>query len=265
MLEPIGDLLGQIHPLITSLHAASLMHLSQGDRVLIDCRHVHLACILAQVAFLKGSRVHVTYRSDAVPERLQQLGGKAKLVDRQATLTQPSSNNSFDAVLTDAKHGFNILGNSVKPGGRIMVFGSSPPLEMIRTAGSFLKKSVTIGICNAMESFATGSMRQMTANSPDVSCNASPKPIQLRSPLGEAVDLLRRGVISPVPCELFDLSRLCEAASKVAQDGFVGSAILTRTPNTLVPVRPATNPLTFNPDVSYFLIGCLGGLGRSLT
>jgi hypothetical protein len=41
--ERTGPLLGQIHPLIISLHVAGLLRLDRGNHVLIDCQQVHLA------------------------------------------------------------------------------------------------------------------------------------------------------------------------------------------------------------------------------
>lgn len=257
--EPIGDLLGQIHPLITSLHVARLLRLSQGDQVLVDCQQLHLAHSFAQIALLRASGAYVTFYSDAGLGMLQHLGSKVKLVDRQTALRQAVSNNLFDAVLTDAKDGFQLLSNVVKPGGRIVALGSSVPAEMISSAGNFLKKGVTIGTFDPIDGLAAAATQQSRATS------NFPELAPLHDSLTEAVDLLRRGVITPMPCVRLDLARLPEAISKISQDDFVGSVILTRTLDTRVPIYTAVTPLTFNPEASYFLVGCLGGLGRSLT
>jgi hypothetical protein len=76
-----GDLLGQVHPLVTSLHLAGLLRLESGNQVLIDCEETQLAYMFAQVALLRCSEVYVACRSGSVLDKLQRLGTKARLVD----------------------------------------------------------------------------------------------------------------------------------------------------------------------------------------
>lgn len=211
--EATGDLLGQIHPLITSLHVASLLRLDKGEQVLIYCHQVQLAYNFTQVALIRASGAPVTFYSDAGLGKLQQLGDKAKLIDREAALRQALSGSFFDTVSTDANDRFQLLGNVVKPSGRIIALGSSPPTDMINPAAYFLKKNVAIGMFDPMDGFATIATRQSRSVSIHGADGTSPELTQSRSPLVEA----------------------------------------------------AIDPLTFNPEASYFLVDCLGGLGRSLT
>ena len=263
--ESADDLLGQVYPLVTSLHLGGLLRLDSGNKVLIDCEEIHLAYMFAQVALLRGSEVYITCRSGSVLDTLQRLGAKARLVDRQVALRQISLGNSFDAVLTDSTDEFHSLGNMAKPSGHIISLGSSAPTDMVHAAGYFLKKGVTIGVFDPVNDFATVATRRSMTSTVAETCSASNGPIQKHTPLAEAFDLLRRGAIGLFPCERFDLAQLPEAINRVAQDDFAGSVITTRTTTTQVPVRAFTEPLTFKPDASYLLVGCLGGLGRSLT
>jgi NADPH:quinone reductase-like Zn-dependent oxidoreductase len=263
--ERTGPLLGQIHPLIISLHVAGLLRLDRGNHVLIDCQQVHLAYVFAQVVLLEAAGAHVTLSSDAGLGKLQQLGDNAKLIGREEALKQASLGNYFDVVLTDANDGYQLLVNVVRPGGRIIALGGSPPSDMIATAGNFLRKSITIGSFDPMDGLATNPIQQWRATATNKTYGNPSGLTQSRSLLAEALDLLRCGVVSPIPCERFDLAWLPEAVSRAAQDDFVGGVILTRTPDTRVPVHAVQNPLTFDPEASYLLVGCLGGLGRSLT
>jgi len=263
--KSVEDMLGQIHPLVTSLHVASLLRLSQGDQVLIDCKQAHLAYIFAQVALLRTAAVHVTFHSDASLAILRQLGSQIQLVNREGGLRKTLSNTFFDAVFTDATDEFQLLSAVIQPGGHIVALGNSVPTGMINAAASFLSKGVTIAMFDPMDGFAKAATRPSGAVSVQGSRSTFPGPMPPRGLLAEAVDLLSRGIIRSVPCMHFDLARLPEAISKVSQDDFVGSAVLTRTPDTKVPVYEAVTPLTFDSEASYFLVGCLGGLGRSLT
>lgn len=152
----------------------------------------------------------------------------------------------------------------VKPRGHIIALGNSAPADMVRAAGYFLKKGVTIGVFDPTNDFTTVATRRLMTSTVAETCIASSGLIQKHSPLAEALDLLRRGAIELFPCERFDLAQLPEAIDRVAQDDFAGS-VITRTTATQVPIRAFTEPLMFNPDASYLLVGCLGGLGRSLT
>lgn len=264
--ESADDLLGQVHPLVTSLHLAGLLRLDSGNQVLIDCEEIQLAYMLSQVALVRCSEVYITCRSGSALDKFQRLGAKARLVDRQAALRQISLGNLFDAVLTDSNDDFHSLGKMAKPNGHIIALRSSAPADMVQAAGYFLKKGVTIGVFDPMNDFATAATRRSMTSTVVETCSASNGPLQKQhTPLAEAFDLLRRGAIEWFPCERFDLAQLPEAINRVAQDNFAGSVITTRTTATQVPVRAFTEPLTFNPDASYLLVGCLGGLGRSLT
>ncbi|CAG7918788.1 unnamed protein product [Penicillium olsonii] len=244
--ERSEDLISQIHPVVTSLHIVeTLLRLQSKDRVLIDCRHAHLAYVTSQVALLTGSDIHVTFSSKAGRALLQQLGDKASLVDRQAVFEKALLDASFDAILTDSKGGYQLLGNSLNHGGRITVLSNAVPGDMASAAVSFLNKGITIGVFDPIDGFAAASLQ---------------KP----SSLAKALDLLRRNVIRPVLSAQYDLSDFSEAISHISQEGFVGRAVLTRAASTVVPVHTVTAPLVFNSQASYLLIGCLGGLGRSL-
>jgi hypothetical protein len=214
---------------------------------------------------LEAAGAHVTLSSDAGLGKLQQLGDNAKLIGREEALKQASLGNYFDVVLTDANDGYQLLVNVVRPGGRIIALGGSPPSDMIATAGNFLRKSITIGSFDPMDGLATNTIQQWRATATNKTYGNPSGLTQPRSLLAEALDLLRCGVVSPIPCERFDLAWLPEAVSRAAQDDFVGGVILTRTPDTRVLVHAVQNPLTFDPEASYLLVGCLGGLGRSLT
>ncbi|CAG8380102.1 unnamed protein product [Penicillium salamii] len=244
--ERSEDLISQIHPVVMSLHVVeTLLRLHPGDRVLIDCRQAHLAYVISQVALLAGSDIHVTFSSKAGRASLQQLGDEVNLVDRQAEFDNMLLDNSFDAILTDSKGGYQLLGNSINHGGRIVVLSNGVPGDMASAAVSFLNKGITIGVFDPIDGFATA-------------------PLQHSSLLVKALDLLRRNAIRPILSTQYDLSGFADAVVQVSQEDFVGRVVLTRTPSTVAPVHTVTAPLLFNSEASYLLIGCLGGLGRSL-
>lgn len=98
-----------------------------------------------------------------------------------------------------------------------------------------------------------------------------------------AVQMLRDGSLERLPsAEIFDIAELGEAVLKITRPEYSGRVMLSCNPESVVPVRhsssqqngdvadsyqliPSAGPLIFDAKASYLLIGCLGGLGRSLT
>ncbi|KAF3010651.1 hypothetical protein E8E13_004678 [Curvularia kusanoi] len=212
---------------------------------------------------IRFSKVFLTCRSHDHLEKLR-ITGRATLIDRRSALQQPAFQNFFEAILTDEKDDLPPLCNIVKPGGRVVALGQSASVGMRSVAGLFLRKGATIGVFHRTADFAKVATQQIEIRYAAEHCGIADEAAQKRTLLAEALGLLRRGVVSSSPCERFDLAKLPEAINRLAQGDFVGSAIITRTAATRIPIRVVTSSLTFNPDASYLLVGCLGGLGRSL-
>ena len=82
----------------------------------------------------------------------------------------------------------------------------------------------------------------------------------------EMNELIEQGGISPIKhLTPFDISQLGSAMSTFSKGSHTGKFVITfKDPSvTLKILRPATRA-SFDPDAAYLLIGCLGGLGRSL-
>lgn len=153
--ERSEDLISQLHPVVTSLHIVeTLLRLHTGDRVLIDCRQEYLAYTISQVALLAGSYVHVTFNSESGRAFLQKLGGNAYLIDRRAGFNETLIGTSFDAIVTDAKEGYQLFCDSLNYGSRIVVLSNSAPGDMASAAVSFVNNGMTVGMFNPIDGFA---------------------------------------------------------------------------------------------------------------
>jgi hypothetical protein len=158
--ERSEDLISQIHPVVISLHVVeTLLRLHTGDRVLIDCRQEYLAYTISQVALLAGSDVQVTFNSEPGRAFLQNLGENAHLVDRRAGFNETLIGASFDAILTDAKGGYQLFCDSLNYGGRIVVLASGAPGDMASVAVSFLNKGTTVGMFDPIDGFANAPLQ----------------------------------------------------------------------------------------------------------
>ncbi|RYP80513.1 hypothetical protein DL770_006186 [Monosporascus sp. CRB-9-2] len=85
--------------------------------------------------------------------------------------------------------------------------------------------------------------------------------------LADVVDLFRREVISSIkPLSVFDVSDVRKAMRYFSSRNRMGKVVVAlEKEDSWIPLRPMKYSTTFSPDKTYILIGCLGGLGRSLS
>lgn len=84
--------------------------------------------------------------------------------------------------------------------------------------------------------------------------------------LAETLDLYRAGKIRAPPMKVFPATELAQAYRYSGNKDRVGKVVISlENPKARVPVAPATYLSLFDPEKVYLLIGCLGGLGRSLS
>ncbi|KAG4220523.1 hypothetical protein PC116_g30998, partial [Phytophthora cactorum] len=82
----------------------------------------------------------------------------------------------------------------------------------------------------------------------------------------ETLQLYRAGEIRPLPMRVFDSSRVAQAYQYFSNKDRVGKVVISfEDPRARVPVAPATYLSVFDAEKVYLLVGCLGGLGRSLS
>ncbi|KAH0536610.1 putative secondary metabolism biosynthetic enzyme [Glutinoglossum americanum] len=82
----------------------------------------------------------------------------------------------------------------------------------------------------------------------------------------EVLNLFRAGVIKAIPMKVFDVSETTQAYRHFSARDRVGKAVISlQSPKSIVRAIPAKYAATFDPEKTYIFIGCLGGLGRSLS
>ncbi|THV53463.1 hypothetical protein BGAL_0050g00300 [Botrytis galanthina] len=84
--------------------------------------------------------------------------------------------------------------------------------------------------------------------------------------LKDTLKLYREGQIQAIkPLRIFDVSEITDAFRHFASKDRMGKiAISFENPESLIKVVPFKHETTFSPEKSYLLIGCLGGLGKSI-
>ncbi|KAF4953184.1 hypothetical protein FGADI_6159 [Fusarium gaditjirri] len=84
--------------------------------------------------------------------------------------------------------------------------------------------------------------------------------------ISETLQLYRDGAIQPPPIKVFDVSQIAQAYRGFLSKDRVGKIVVSlEDQQARVPVAPPLYLSVFDPDKVYLLVGCLGGLGRSLS
>ncbi|KAA8565456.1 hypothetical protein EYC84_009316 [Monilinia fructicola] len=82
----------------------------------------------------------------------------------------------------------------------------------------------------------------------------------------EALQLYRSGHAKPGPIAKFDVSEISQAFRHFSLRDRIGKVVVSlENPESQVPVAPSKYLTVLDPEKVYLLIGCLGGLGRSLS
>jgi epothilone polyketide synthase D len=89
-------------------------------------------------------------------------------------------------------------------------------------------------------------------------------PEQVSALLHEIAELLERGVLEPLPIEVFPISRATDAFYKMAQARHLGKLVLTLDEPDVAIRVPVAATVTVRPNGTYLITGGLGGLGLSL-
>ncbi|KAL6797448.1 polyketide synthase [Trichoderma sp. SZMC 28013] len=82
----------------------------------------------------------------------------------------------------------------------------------------------------------------------------------------EVIEMYRAGIIKPSPITTFDVAEIGHAYRYFGNKDRVGKVVISmENTKSLVQVVPASYQSVFHPEKTYLLVGCLGGLGRSLS
>ncbi|EQL00680.1 Beta-ketoacyl synthase [Ophiocordyceps sinensis CO18] len=245
--DGIDDIVSQLLPYTFAVHTlAHVCRPARHDAVLVDVSWPALACALVQMALRAGCSVYATYFSQEMKGLLEPLQG-VHLMDSRAGLELGiPSHVAFRVMLTNGSVDLGaVLQRFVDRGAHLALLPGRASTYLAAIYASLVSKGLTVSYLDPWD---------MT------SCNQ----INVSSAMRDAVHLLQHGLVARIPSDSFDLSRFSDAAAAVNASPV--RAVLTCDPEaTLVPIKQTPEPLTFDGNGTYLLIGCLGGLGRSLT
>jgi aryl carrier-like protein len=84
--------------------------------------------------------------------------------------------------------------------------------------------------------------------------------------MAEVAELYKKGIIKPIDrITTFDISQLQQALMFMSKGKHIGKVVVTyNNPDSLLKVVPSAPRANFDPNASYLLVGCIGGLGQSI-
>ncbi|KAM4056688.1 KR domain-containing protein [Hirsutella rhossiliensis] len=245
--DKLEDIVSQLLPYTFAVHSLrNVCSLAGHDNILIDVSSPVLACAIVQIALRSGCNVYATYSSQEVKDLLETFKGVSLIDSRSEIQHAIPSALAFRVVMTN---GFidlsSVLRRVVDRGAHLALLSGRASIDLAAISASLISKGLTISYLDPLE--------MTSSNQSDVS-----------SAMREAVHLLQHGLVSRIASKCFDFSQFSDAAATV--NSSQARAVLTCDPKaTSVPIKHTPETLTFNSNGTYLLIGCLGGLGRSLT
>ncbi|KAI0096909.1 polyketide synthase-like protein [Nemania sp. FL0031] len=88
----------------------------------------------------------------------------------------------------------------------------------------------------------------------------------LISKMQRVLQMFRSGYLRPIPTTVFDVANIVQAYRYFSTKDRIGKVVISLEDNSSrITLTPPTYQSVFSPDKVYLLIGCLGGLGRSLS
>ncbi|RDI84031.1 hypothetical protein Vi05172_g6068 [Venturia inaequalis] len=241
---PDTKFLGQMLPFSLGLHI--LRHqfrLLPRQKILLDLAGYDQSYAIAQVAYHMVASVSVLCHSDRERDLFRDLKGVEIVGDN---ILQDGGEYSFDVIVTNKLSQFSTPRSDVCRLSRVVLFFE-------QTAGTDFK---------ALQGLVDQGIAITCVESPST---AKTDPRMVAKHAEEVFEMLLAKVWRPIPAESFDMSHFDEAATNISSLDGPHRAVLKCHPGTVLPVYAPPEPLTFRPDASYILVGCLGGLGRVIT
>ncbi|KAL2194014.1 KR domain-containing protein, partial [Corynascus similis CBS 632.67] len=250
-------------PLVFSTALYALHHrarLQEGESVLIHSAAGGLGNAAIQIAQLSRAEIFATVSTDEKKEYLvNKFGLKLDHIFN-------SRDSSFLPALLAATggRGVDVVLNSLtgdllhdswracSPWGRFVEVGKQDIVDAGKLDMEMFRRNVT---------FTAFDLSELSEKAqPQLNLIAS-------SLLAETMSLYRQGKIKAIqPMRISDVSEITQAYRYFDLGNHIGKiAISLENSGSLVPVLPIKHESSFSPEKTYLMIGCLGGLGWSIS
>ncbi|KAI1141492.1 putative polyketide synthase [Hypoxylon sp. FL0543] len=240
---------------LTSIYALQhLAHLTEGESVLIQSATGGLGMAAIRVARYLGAEIYVTAGSEEKRKLLVELGIPSSHIfnsrDLEAVndILRSTNYNGIDVILSSS--GGDIMHETwrcIAPLGRFIDVGRTDVIGGGKLEMEIFKKNATF-------------------SSFDLALIHRQRPAMIERLMGTMRKLWDDGIIGPIDrITTFDISRLESALSSFSKGQHTGKLVVTfDNPETRLKIERIDTRMSFDPNAAYILVGCLGGLGRSL-
>ncbi|KAI4849577.1 ketoacyl-synt-domain-containing protein [Aureobasidium sp. EXF-8845] len=251
--EDTGDIVTSLLPYCTALLA--LRYTDEGQTVLVHGLPELLATAVARLSRAYGYEVILTHESEEVKalfaakypdvEAHTQCITGAVVVERLSMLTE---HRGVDVALVNAQNSsYTEIWQSLARNGRLVFLledAELPNLGLLDT--SVFARGASVKSLNVYDMLAT-------------------QPGTITKLIHKVLFLLRQETIGMLtPDATYNIADLPAAVTAVSQSKTQMNVVLTYDRRSMVPIHKPYAQILFSSESSYLLIGCLGGLGRSL-
>ncbi|KAI5241413.1 ketoacyl-synt-domain-containing protein [Aureobasidium subglaciale] len=254
--EDAGDIITSLIPYCVAIHAMrDIAHIRKGQTILAEGLPDAIAIAVARYAQASECSIILAFDSEEGKISFQDEHPDVVLYAScilSLMLTQQTNilieGKGIDVALTCPKSAISpTIWQMIAKDGRLIYMLEGSELPNI----SLLDPSV----------FARGA----SLSSFDMNDMIAAQSQKMTTLVGEVLDLLRHGTIQGIsPSATFSFSELPRAVAAVAKPDATSDIVLTFDCGDLVPIHLPYQQVEFSSEFSYVLVGCLGGLGRSL-
>ena len=232
-------------------------HLQPQETVLIHCGASDIGMAAIQLAQMAGAEIYTT-AGTAVRRRF--LIDKFNL--KPENVFSSRDNHYFQGILARQSRGIDVVLNQLlgdhlhdswrlmAPFGRFVELGRKELIDTGKLDMDVFRRDATFSAVDLSSLYYAPSTQKTWSKL-----------------LTQVMTLYREGVIHPIePLETFDISDLPKALKRYTKENRLGKVSVSfENPNSLVKVRPPKHVVKMASNKWYIMVGCLGGLGRSLS
>lgn len=253
-------ILGQVLPFSLGLHILrNQCHLLPGQKILLDLAGYDQSYAIAQVASHMGASVTVSCHSDWERNLFSDLQGVEIAKDDSP---QDGGEYVFDIVVTNKLTQLCTISPDVLRVSRVILFFEKTAGTDFRALQGLVDQGISI-TCIESPSTAKADPRMIAEYVQQVYIMGGSDLYFRHTDM--IFDMLRSKAWRPIPAKSSAMSHFNEAVSSISSPDGPHRAIVRCNPGTLLPTYAPPEPLKFQADASYILVGCLGGLGRVIT
>ncbi|KAF2656390.1 hypothetical protein K491DRAFT_778066 [Lophiostoma macrostomum CBS 122681] len=242
---------------MTALYALKhLARVEQGESVLIQSAAGALGLATLRIARHLGAEIYVTVGSSAKVQLLEREFGiprerifSSRGVDSAKRIMTVTGGKGIDVVINSASgEHMQEYWRCIAPLGRFIEVGRLDILNHNKLPMEVFKRNATF-------------------SSFDIALVSKQRPQLGASLMAEVVRLYREGIIKPIDhITAFDISELQQAMMYMAKGTHVGKIVVTyENPDSLIKMTPSAPRAKFDPDAMYVLVGCIAGVGNSIS